>query len=122
MPGPLARINGVPSSPFTSPTDENCGEANDTCPALVEATVTCSRGTGKVCSIVVDALVNGIWNPTCTGVTPDANGPVAVILDPATVACGEDPSRGDAPAAAFGRSTISGPPISTRLRALFTIS
>src|SRR5919204_2617513 len=92
MPGPLPRINGVPSSPFTSPTDENCGDENGTDPTFVDATVTCSSGTGQACSIIVDELVNGIWKPTCTGVTPDANGPVTVIREPATVACGDDPS------------------------------
>src|SRR5262245_39068039 len=122
MPGPLARMNGVPSSPLTSPTDENCGDENDTAPAFVDATVTCSIGTGHACSIVVDDVLNGSWNPTCTGVTPDANGPVIVSLDPATVACCDEPSSGEAPAAPSGRSIMIGPPISTRFRALLTIS
>src|SRR5262245_30567765 len=122
IPGPLARMKGVPSSPLTSPTEENCGDANETAPALVDATVTCSIGTGHVCSRIVDDVLNGSWNPTCTGVTPDANGPVIVIREPATVACGDEPSSGDAPAAPFGKSMMSGPPISTRLRALLTIS
>src|SRR5512132_3760118 len=94
MPGPLARMKGVPSSPFTSPSEENCGDANETLPTLVDATVTCASGTGHVCSIGVDELLNGIWKPTCTGVAPDANGPVTVILEPATDACGDEPSSG----------------------------
>jgi len=73
-------------------------------------------------SIVSAESLNGSWNPTCTGVTPDANGPVTVIRDPAIVACGDEPSSADAPAAPSGRSMISGPPMSTRFRALLTIS
>src|SRR5262245_58207893 len=122
IPGPLARMNGVPSSPLTSPTEENCGDVNETAPAFVDATVTCSSGTGHVCSMVVDDVLNGIWKPTCTAVTPDANGPVTVIREPATVACCDEPSRGDAPAAPSGKSMMIGPPISIRLRALLTIS
>src|SRR5215510_4913803 len=100
IPGPLARMKGVPSSPLTSPTEENWGDVNETAPALVDATVTCS--------IDVDDVLKGSWKPTCTGVTPDANGPVTVIREPATVACCDEPSSGDAPAASAGRSMMSG--------------
>ncbi len=107
---------------FTSPTDENCGDTNASAPSFCDATVTCSTGTGHFCSSASDEVVNGIWKPTCTFVTPEANGPVTVMREPATVACVVEPSSGDAPAAPWGRSTISGPPMSTRVRALLTIS
>src|SRR5882672_9058146 len=108
IPGPLASRNGVPSSPFTSPTDENCDDTNDSAPSFCDATVTCSSGTGHFCSRLREELVNGIWKPICRLVTPEANGPVTVILSPATAACGEEPSSGDAPAAPWGRSMING--------------
>ena len=122
MPGPFASTNGVPLSLFTSPTDENCGELNDSPSIFSEPTVTCSSGTGYFCSNVIEELLNGIWKPSCTVVTPDANGPVTVMREPATVACGDEPSSGEAPAAPCGRSMMSGPPMSTRARALLTIS
>ena len=122
IPGPLARRNVVPSSPLTSPTEENCGDENERTPSFCDATVTCSIGTGHFCSIVSAELLNGSWKPTCTAVMPDANGPVTVIRDPAIVACGDEPSRADAPAAPSGRSMMSGPPMSTRFRALLMIS
>src|SRR6185503_4879847 len=122
IPGPLARTKGVPLSLFTSPTDENCGDAKDSAPSFCDATVTCSSGTGHFCSSVSDEGVNGIWKPTCPFVTPEANGPVTVMREPAPVACVVEPSSGDAPAAPCGRSMMSGPPMSTRVRALLTRS
>jgi hypothetical protein len=55
-------------------------------------------------------------------VAPGANGPVTVIRFPEMVAVGDVPSSTAAPLWPGGRSMTSGPPMSTRVRALLTIS
>ena len=57
-----------------------------------------------------------------TRVMPAANGPVTVTRLPATLAVGAVPSSSVAPLVPDGRSITSGPPMSTRARALLRIS
>ena len=79
-------------------------------------------GIGNVCANVRSEVPNRRANWTCTWVVPAANGPWIVTRLPSTEAEGEEPSRIAVPEIPDGRSMISGPPMSTRLRAVFTIS
>src|SRR5262245_37804504 len=100
----------------------NCGDETFTPSIRSTPTLTRCSATGHVCDNLSSTPRCGCLNPTCTAVVPDAKGPVTTSRPFDTVAEGDEPSITDAPLASLGNSTTSGPPMSTRARALLMIS
>ena len=78
--------------------------------------------TGNGWVIVCVGFEKRTLNSICTDVVPGANGPFTVTRVPSTSAVGEEPSRICAPAASGGSCSSNGRPMSTRVRAVLTIS